>query len=64
MMGVLDEEFKKNLAELIIYFIDNNIGGMINQQTYMGMIDEQVDTKSLKIRSYRYDVQVLWHRVE
>ena len=64
MMGVLDEEFKKNLAELIIYFIDNNIGGMINQLTYMGMIDEQVDTKSLKIRSYRYDVQVLWHRVE
>jgi ubiquinone biosynthesis protein len=48
MMGVLDEEFKQNLAELIIYFIDNNVSGMINQLTYMGMIDEQVDTKSLK----------------
>jgi ubiquinone biosynthesis protein len=48
MMGFLDEEFKQNLAELIIYFIDNNVSGMINQLTYMGMIDEQVDTKSLK----------------
>ena len=48
MMGVLDEEFKQNLAELIIYFIDNNVSGMINQLTYMGMIDEQVNTKSLK----------------
>ena len=49
MMGVLDEEFKQNLAELIIYFIDNNVNGMINQLKYMDMIDEQyVDTKSLK----------------
>ena len=48
MMGVLDDEFKQNLAELIIYFIANDIGGMINQLTYMGMIDAQVDTKSLK----------------
>ena len=49
MMGVLDEEFKQNLAELIIYFIDNNVNGMINQLKYMDMIDEHyVDTKSLK----------------
>ena len=40
MMGVLDDEFKQNLAELIIYFIDNNVNGMINQLTYMNMIDE------------------------
>ena len=31
MMGVLNDEFKQNMAELIIYFIDNNVGGMINQ---------------------------------
>ncbi len=49
MMGVLDDEFKQNLAELIIYFIDNNVNGMINQLKYMDMIDEHyVDTKSLK----------------
>ncbi len=48
MMGVLDDEFKQNLAELIIYFIDNNVSGMISQLTYMGMIDEHVDTKALK----------------
>lgn len=48
MMGILDEEFKHNLAELIIYFIDNNVGGMINQLTYMGMINNKVDIKSLK----------------
>jgi ubiquinone biosynthesis protein len=49
MMGVLDDEFKQNLAELIIYFIDNNVSGMINQLKYMDMIDEHyVDTKSLK----------------
>jgi ubiquinone biosynthesis protein len=49
MMGVLDDDFKQNLAELIIYFIDNNVNGMINQLKYMDMIDEHyVDTKSLK----------------
>ena len=49
MMGVLDDEFKQNLAELIIYFIDNNVSGMINQLKYMEMIDEHyVDIKSLK----------------
>lgn len=48
MMGILDEEFKHNLAELIIYFIDNNVSGMINQLTYMGMINNKVDIKSLK----------------
>ena len=49
MMGVLDDEFKQNLAELIIYFIDNNVNGMINQLTYMNMIDERVDTRFLKV---------------
>jgi ubiquinone biosynthesis protein len=48
MMGVLDEEFKQNLAELIIYLLDNNVTGMISQLTYMDMIDEHVDIKSLK----------------
>ena len=57
MMGVLDDDFKQNLAELIIYFTDNNVGGMIEQLTYMGMIDEKVDTRSLK-----YDLTDLMYK--
>ena len=57
MMGVLDDDFKHNLAELIIYFIDNNVGGMIEQLTYMGMIDEHVDSRSLK-----YDLTDLMYK--
>jgi ubiquinone biosynthesis protein len=57
MMGVLDNDFKHNLAELIIYFIDNNVGGMIEQLTFMGMIDENVDSKSLK-----YDLTDLMYK--
>jgi ubiquinone biosynthesis protein len=51
MMGIIDEEFKNELAELMIYLINNDVSGMISQLTYMGMIDENVDTKSL-----RYDL--------
>ncbi len=48
MMGVLDDEFKQNLGELIVFFTENNVKGMISQLSYMGMIDEHVDTRSLK----------------
>ena len=48
MMGILDEEFNNDLAELIIYLINNDVNGMISQLTYMGMIGENVDTRSLK----------------
>lgn len=48
MMGIIDEEFKNELAELMIYLINNDVGGMIGQLTYMGMIDEKIDTRSLK----------------
>ena len=48
MMGIIDDEFKNELAELIIYLINNDVNGMISQLTYMGMIDEHVDTRSLK----------------
>ena len=51
MMGIIDEEFKNELAELIIYLINNDVKGMISQLTYMGMIDENVETRSL-----RYDL--------
>lgn len=49
MMGILDMEFRENLSELFIYFIERNAKGMINQLSYMGIIDEHVDRKSLKL---------------
>lgn len=42
MMGILDEESRENLAELIIYFIENNVKGMISQLIYMGIINENM----------------------
>ncbi|MCK9152309.1 ABC1 kinase family protein [Methanobacterium alcaliphilum] len=48
MMGILDKEFRENLAELFIYFIENSVKGIINQLIYMGIIDAAMDTSSLK----------------
>lgn len=48
MMGVLDDEFKENLTELFIYFIEKNINGMINQLSYMGILPDDLDLKALK----------------
>lgn len=48
MMGVLDDEFKENLTELFIYFIEKNINGMINQLSYMGILPDDLDRKALK----------------
>lgn len=48
MMGVLDHEFKRNLAQLLILFSDKDIDGLINQLIYMEIIDDSIDTKSLK----------------
>ena len=35
MMGFFDEEFKKNLSELMILFVDQDVDGLINQLMYM-----------------------------
>ncbi len=48
MMGVFDEEFKKNLSELMILFVDQDIDGLINQLMYMDILDYDVDTRTLK----------------
>ncbi len=48
MMGVFDEEFKKNLSELMVLFVDQDIDGLINQLMYMDILDYDVDTRSLK----------------
>lgn len=51
MMGIIDDEFKNELAELMIYLINDDVTGILSQLTYMGMINENVDTRSL-----RYDL--------
>ena len=48
MMGILDEDFKINLAELMIYFSDRDIDALINQLIYMDILNENVDIKVLK----------------
>ena len=35
MMGVLDENFRQDLAELMICFSNRDIDGLINQLIYM-----------------------------
>ncbi len=57
MMGILDREFRENLAELIIYFMENSVKGMINQLIYMGIITEKID-----IKSFRYELTDLMYR--
>ena len=48
MMGVFDEEFKKNLSELMILLVDQDVDGLINQFMYMDILDYDVETRPLK----------------
>ena len=48
MMGALDEEFRQDLAELMIYFSDRNIDGLINQLVRMDILNEKTDINLLK----------------
>jgi ubiquinone biosynthesis protein len=48
MVGVLDNEFRENLTELFIYFIERNVQGMINQLSYMGILPDTVNRRALK----------------
>ena len=48
MMGVLDEEFRQDLAEFMIYFSDRNIDGLINQLIRMDILNEKSDINILK----------------
>ena len=57
MMGILDQEFREECAELVIYFLENSVKGVMNQLIYMGIINESID-----IRSFRYDLTGLMYR--
>ena len=48
MMGIFDEDFKRNLSEVMILFVDQDIDGLINQLMYMDILDYDVDTRTLK----------------
>ncbi len=57
MMGLLDQEFREDCAELVIYFLENSVKGVMNQLIYMGIINESID-----LRSFRYDLTDLMYR--
>lgn len=48
MMGILDDDFRENLAELIILLINGNTDNIINQLVYMDIITVSQNTPNLK----------------
>lgn len=48
MMGVLDDDFKENLAELILLLISGNTNNIIKQLIYMDIISPAQNTDELK----------------
>ncbi len=48
MMGVLNEDFKENLAELILLLISGNTNNIINQLIYMDIMTPAQNTDDLK----------------
>lgn len=48
MMGVLDDNFRENIAELIILLINGNTDYLINQLLYMGIIKQSQNTQEFK----------------
>ena len=49
MMGILNEEFKENLAELILIIISGSTPNIIRQLVYMEIISPEQNTDQLKI---------------
>lgn len=48
MMGTLDDNFRENVAELIILLINGNTDYLINQLIYMGIIKQSQNTQEFK----------------
>ena len=48
MMGFFDEKFKRDLSEVILLFVDQDVDGLINQLMYMDILDYDIDTNSLR----------------
>lgn len=47
-MGILDDDFRKKLSDMLMLVADQDINGLINQFIYMGIIDYSMDTTDLK----------------
>ena len=47
-MGFLDPDFKRNLSEVMVLFVDQDVDGLINQLMYMEILDYDVDVKTLR----------------
>ena len=48
MMGSFDQEFKRNLSEVMLLFVDQDVDGLINQLMYMEILDYDIDTRTLR----------------
>jgi len=48
MMGVMNEDFREDLAELFLFLISKDVNNIINQLNYMEILNEGVNTKDLK----------------
>ncbi len=48
MMGILNENFKENLAELILLLLSGNTNNIINQLIYMDIINASQNTPELR----------------
>lgn len=47
-IGILDDDFRKDLCELLMLLSDQDVNGLINQFTYMGILSYDMDTTNLK----------------
>lgn len=56
-MGVMDEDFRNDLAQLFQFIISKNVNGIINQLNYMDILDRGVPVKDLK-----YDINSMVNR--
>ena len=47
-VGILDDDFRKNLCDLLMLIADQDVNGLINQFIYMGVLEYAMDTNNLK----------------
>ena len=47
-VGILDDDFRKDLCDLLVLLGDKDVNGLINQFVYMGIIKYDMDTTNLK----------------
>ena len=47
-VGILDEDFRKELCDLLMLVGEKDVKGVVNQFIYMGVVDYTMDTRDLK----------------